>query len=208
MIDLPTKAEVYCSDGIAGLTTYVIGDPVNHQVTHLVVKSLKPTAREYLVPIDVVEDTMPHRINLKCTRDAMENMEPFTDEEYLRTNVPSYLVSPYIVPDVSIVTGSNEQTPVYVRNKHRNIPPGELSVWRNAKVEATDGYIGQVDALMIDANTRQVTHLVLLERHIFEQKEITIPASQIECVNEDTIYLKLDRQSVEALPTTPPGIRR
>src|SRR5512139_368220 len=103
MIDLPTKAEVYYSDGIAGLSTYVIGDPVNHQVTHLVVKSLKPSAREYLVPIGVVEDTMPHRINLKCTRDAMENMEPFTDEEYLRTNVPSYLVSPYITPDVSIV---------------------------------------------------------------------------------------------------------
>ncbi len=71
------------------------------------------------------------------------------------------------------------------------------------RVEATDGYVGQVDELLINANNRKVTHLVLRERHIFRQKEITIPVSQIDHVDENTIYLKLDRQSVEALPTTP-----
>jgi hypothetical protein len=49
----------------------------------------------------------------------------------------------------------------------------------------------------------QVTHLVLLVRHIFEGREIIIPVSQIDRIEEGTIYLKLDRQSVEALPTTP-----
>jgi uncharacterized membrane protein len=49
----------------------------------------------------------------------------------------------------------------------------------------------------------QVTHLVLLERHIWKKREITIPVSQIDRVDEDAVYLKLDRQSVEMLPTTP-----
>ncbi len=202
MIDLPTKAEVYCSDGIAGLSTYVIGDPINHQVTHLVVKSLKPHSREYLVPFDAVEDTMPQLIKLKCTRDEMEKMDPFVEEEYLRTNIPSYLTWPNIVPDSYLYTANKDEVPVYVNVKHQNVPMGEIAVWRGAKVEATDGYVGQIDELLIDAKNMQVTHLVLSERHIFEQREITIPVSQIERVYQETIYLKLDRKSIEALPTT------
>lgn len=202
MIDLPTKAEVHCSDGIAGLSMYVIGNPMNHQVTHLVVKSLKPPSHQYLVPVDQVEDTMPHLIKLKCTRDEMAKMDLFDDEEYVRTDVPTYLTWPYIVPDTSLYIANNAEVPVYVLVKHQNVPPGEIAVWRGAKVEATDGYVGQVDELMINANNMQVTHLVLLERHIFEQKEITIPVSQIERVDEDTIYLKLDRQSIEKMPIT------
>jgi hypothetical protein len=48
----------------------------------------------------------------------------------------------------------------------------------------------------------QVTHLVLLVRHIFEAREITIPVSQIDHIDQGTVYLKLDRQSVEALSIT------
>ena len=57
MIDLPTKAEVHCSDKAAGRSTYVIGNPTDHELTHLVVKSNQPPYHEYLVPVDQVEDT-------------------------------------------------------------------------------------------------------------------------------------------------------
>jgi uncharacterized membrane protein/sporulation protein YlmC with PRC-barrel domain len=87
--------------------------------------------------------------------------------------------------------------------KRQNIALGEVAVRRGARVEATDGYVGLVDELLINSNNQQVTHLVLLERHIFKNREITIPVSQIDRVYEDTVYLKLDRQSVEQLPTTP-----
>jgi uncharacterized membrane protein len=63
--------------------------------------------------------------------------------------------------------------------------------------------VGQVDELLINSNNMQVTHLVLLERHLLEHREITIPVSQIERVYDDTVYLKLDRPSVDQLPTTP-----
>ena len=91
----------------------------------------------------------------------------------------------------------------YIPVKLSNIPPGEMAVQRGARVEATDGTVGQVDELLINSNNMQVTHLVLLERHLLEHREITIPVSQIDRVYEDKVYLKLDRQSVEQLPTTP-----
>src|SRR5512144_751317 len=98
MIDLPTKAEVHCSDGVAGRSTYVIVNPINRQMTHLVVKSLLPPFHEYLVPVDQVEETTPDLIRLKCTRNDLSMMEPFEYEEYIRTEIPDYLSWPYALP--------------------------------------------------------------------------------------------------------------
>lgn len=70
-------------------------------------------------------------------------------------------------------------------------------------MEATDGSIGWVEELLINANNMQITHLVLREQHFLKKREITIPVSLIDRVDETTIYLKVNRRSVEALPTTP-----
>lgn len=218
MIDLPTKAEVHCSDGPAGLSTFVIGNPTNRQITHLVVKSFRPPFYEHLVPVNQVKETTDHRIGLKCTRDEFNKMELFRYEEYIPSEFPEYLNGPYDLLERSYFTTDvpkstayllpgpwgrmTEQLPYSVVER-QNIPAGEAGLRHDARVEATDGYVGQLDELLINSNNMQVTHLVLLVPHIFEGREITIPVSQIDRIEEGTIYLKLDRQSVEALPTTP-----
>ncbi len=95
------------------------------------------------------------------------------------------------------------ETVTYIPVKHQNIPGYEQAVRRGAQVEATDGPVGQVDELLVNSHNMQVTHLVLSERHIFEHREITVPVSQIDHVDDDTVYLKLDKKSVEELPTVP-----
>jgi hypothetical protein len=203
MIDLPTKAEVHCSDGAAGRSTYVIGNPTNRQITYLVVKSYRPPFREYLVPVDQVEETTDDRIKLKCTREDLNKMEPFEYEEYAPTEFSDYLDWPSELYDVAIPWNHMKEDLPYYDVKRQNIPAGELALQRGARVEATDGFVGQVDELLINAKDMQVTHLVLLERHIFQKREIAVPISQIDHIEGGTVYLKLDRRSVEALPTTP-----
>lgn len=203
MIDISINAKVYCSDGIAGVSTYVIANPINQQMTHLVVKSSLPPFQETLVPMDQVANTTPDQIALKCSLDDLNQMEPFVYGEYLRTKEPGnsvYLYWPYMAAETQ---WRNPEMETFVLVEHRNIPQGELALKRGARVEATDGYVGLVDELLVNSNNMQVTHLVLLERHLLDKREITIPVSQIERVFEDTIYLKLDRQGIEALPTTP-----
>jgi len=203
MIDLPTKAEVHCSDGAVGRSTYVIFNPKNHRLTNLVVKSDQPPFDEYLVPVDQVEETTPDRIKLKCTRKDLYEMEPFECEQYIRSKFPEHLEFPYYYPGIGIRGINTSEVDTFIPVKLWNIPPGEMAVRRGAQVEATDGTVGQVDELLINSNNMQVTHLVLLERHLMEHREITIPVSQIERVYDEKVYLKLDRQSVEQLPTTP-----
>ncbi len=48
MMDLPTKARVQCSEGVAGISTYVIFNPETHRLANLVVKSYWPPSEEYI----------------------------------------------------------------------------------------------------------------------------------------------------------------
>lgn len=199
MIKIPAKADVYCADGIVGRTTYIIGNPINAEITHLVVQSLRPPFQQYLVPISQITRTTNSLIQLKCTRDALGQMQLFQYEEYIRTELPGYV----LWEDVPAIPGlTTEPVTSFIPVRRQNIPVGELAVRCSARVEATDGYVGQVDELLINSKNMQITHFVLLERHIIQKKEITIPMSQVDQIDEDMIHLKLDRQSVEEMLTT------
>jgi uncharacterized membrane protein/sporulation protein YlmC with PRC-barrel domain len=204
MIDLPINAEVYCADGPAGHSTYIVCNPSDRQITDLVVKTHLPPFHEYLVPVDQVDETAPNRIMLKCTRKDLLHMKPFEVEVYIKTEVPGYVYWSSIGTDVPAIPGyTTEPETTYMPVKQQNIPLGELAVHRGARVEATDGYIGKVDELLIDSNDKQVTHIILKENLILTKREVSIPIRQIQRVDKDTVYLKLDRQGVEELPTTP-----
>ena len=199
MIDLSLKAEVYCSDGVVGISTYLIGNPINHQITHLVVQSEIPPHYEYLVPFELVGDITSNLITLKCTQEEFQQMMLFKNEVFIPTEIPRHLSWPYCVP----IPGAVPEEADYISVEHVNIPQGEQVVQRGALVEATDGTIGEVEELLINARGMQITHLVLLDQQFLKKTEITIPVSLIDSVDEDTIYLTVDRQTLEALPTTP-----
>jgi len=199
-MDIPINAEVHCADGHCGQSTYVVLNPTTSQVTHLVVKEKRFPHTEYLVPIDQVVETTPHLIRLRCTEQELAAMEPFIETEFVQSSFPAYIgdpfvMWPYVVPEMMAI-------PL----EHERIPPGELAVRRGAQVEATDGHVGQVDEFLIDPASGHITHLVLREGHLWRQKEVTIPVSEIDRIEEDSVYVKLDKRSIEALPAIP--IRR
>jgi hypothetical protein len=202
MIDIPVRAEVQCTDGNAGRSTYVIVNPINQLLTHLVVKDNRSPFAEHVVPVEKVEKTTPDSIQLSCTREELGRMEPFVYKEYLRVKSSvreewrdSYLAWPYIP--------AFEEGDRYATVKLRNIPLAELAVRRGARVQAADGYVGQVEELLVNSENMHVTHLVLREKHLWKRRDVTIPVSQIDRVKENSVYLKLDRAGIKELPTVP-----
>jgi hypothetical protein len=156
MMNIPAKAEVYCADGIAGRSTYIIGNPTKDEITNLVVQSNRPPLHQYIVPIDQVDVTSDGRIKLKCTREDLNRMDPFEAEEYIRTELPAYLRW----EDVPAIPGfTTEPVGTYIPVKRRNISQDELALHRGARVEATDGYVGEVDERLINSNNMQFTQL-------------------------------------------------
>jgi sporulation protein YlmC with PRC-barrel domain len=105
-------------------------------------------------------------------------------------------VWPYQVPEVTKT----------VAVRHKRVPHGELAVQRGAQVRASDGRIGRVDEFLVDPEDGHITHLLLREGHLWGQKDVTIPISEIERIDENTVYLKLNKHDIGKLPAIP--IRR
>jgi sporulation protein YlmC with PRC-barrel domain len=196
-MDIPVNADVECTDGLCGRSTYVILNPITDQLTHLVVRNKQSPHAKRLVPVGQVEEANPDLIRLSCTRHELGEMEPFVETEFVRVTVPEYVSDPYMTwPYVTSKTVSRT-----VEREH--IPPGELAVRRGARVEATDGHVGHVDEFVVNPSNGHITHLVLREGHLWGQKDVAIPVSEIDYIAEKTVYLKLDKHSIEQLPTIP-----
>jgi sporulation protein YlmC with PRC-barrel domain len=199
-MDIPVNAEVKCADGPAGHSTCVILNPITRRVTHVVVKPKGFLHIERLVPVEYVTASTPHEIQLRCTLQELAEMEAFIDVEFISADYPymayeaeEYMVWPYVHAGEDVVSPIETE----------RIPPGELAVHRGAHVEAKDGHVGKVDEFLVDLSDGHITHLVLREGHLWGQKDVTIPVSEIERIEEDTVYLKLDKHSVERLPAIP-----
>jgi sporulation protein YlmC with PRC-barrel domain len=208
-IDIPMDAGVECTDGVCGVSTHVVINPISKKVTHLVVKQKEFPHIERMVPVEWVTQTTSNLIQLKCTKEKIGHQETFTETEYVHlepSDVPSYppepltggmyFYWPYFLPE------SERYTPV----EHEHLPPGELAVRRGARVEATDGHVGRVDEFLVDPRDEQITHLIMREGHLWGQKDVSIPLSAIDHIEEDTVHLKLSKSEIEALPAIP--IRR
>ena len=202
-MDIPINAEVYCSDSRCGHSAYIIVNPISRKVTHLVVKEKRAPHSERLVPVKLVTETTNGQIQLGCTQDELTGMEPFTETEYIREDMPdyeqyedTYLVWPYRVPDVTKT----------VAVRHKRVPHGELAVQRGARVHANNGRIGRVDEFLVDPQDGNITHLILREGHLWGQKDVPIPVSEIERIEENRVYLKLNKRDIGKLPAIP--IRR
>jgi sporulation protein YlmC with PRC-barrel domain len=100
---------------------------------------------------------------------------------------------PYVTP---------ERT-VYEPVDNLQIPEGELAVRRGTRVEATDGFVGKVDEFVINPKNGRITHLVMREGHLWGKKEVIIPLSALGDTRDDTVFLKLDKAQIEALPIFP-----
>lgn len=199
-MDIPLNVNVNCVDGTCGQSKEVVLDRKTEKVTHLVVKEKAAPHAELLVPIDLVTETTPYVIRLRCAKDELVNLQPFRKVDVIEEKIPRYVPDPYLIPIEVPETK-------WVAVRREAVPPGEVAVRQGARVEATNGHVGRLDEFLIDPVTEHVTHLVMREGHLWGKKDVNIPVSGIDHLEEDAIYLRLDRDQVEALPSMPIGLR-
>ena len=215
-MEIPLNAQVECKDGVCGHSVYVLINPVNEQVTHLVVREDVSPNTEYVVPVNFVGETTADKIQLHCSKAELEKMDPFIKTTVIEVKEPDASYA-YGVPDRNYAYGNGTdgngpfyylpfvipQVTMQKTEEHQQIPLGELAVQRGTRVEATDGYVGKVDEFMVNPENCQITHLVMREGHLWGKKDVTIPLSAMGDTHEDTVFLKLTKAQMEALPTVP-----
>ena len=57
--------------------------------------------------------------------------------------------------------------------------------------------------ILLDPDTGNITHLVMREGHLWGQKDVSIPISAVRETRDKTVFLTLNKQQIESLPTIP-----
>lgn len=71
----------------------------------------------------------------------------------------------------------------------------------NSQPSQGQAALGQIQGLVIDSGSHQVTHVLLQEGHVFGRKVVAIPIDGVTAVNQDDIQLNITRQQVKVLPS-------
>ena len=203
-LEFTIGARARCRDGLAGLVSQVVVDPLAQVITDLVVEPRERIGLGRLVPLRLVTVT-DGEVSLSCTLAEFEQLEPAEQTQfipgsggYAQYGPKQVLARPYYGlggPGVSgAAVEANSETVTY-----ESIPLGEVAFQRGMPVHAADGDIGQVEGLVMDPGDRRVTHVLLQEGHLWGRKEVAIPISMVADV-DDGIRLRVNRDEVRDLP--------
>ena len=199
---IPIDADVSCYDGVVGKSSHIIVDLVSEQVTHFVVRT-DHDHKQYVVPIDKIEDSERTVILLACRKEDVYQLPVFDDSHFhgydAYDNAPPMPSPGMSASDTLYQPYRTSESPAEDPATHFSAV--ELAINKGADVLATDARVGKIDELVIDPETHRVTHLVLRQHFLFNKWVVTIPVSEIERAEVDTIFLKIDKEAVEALPS-------
>ena len=206
-MDIPLNVDVLCTDGPGGRSSTIILNPISMEITHVVVKD---NQEEYLVPLDLITESTPTHIQLRCLVDEMVALERFVRMQFLGSeeiDLEGDLRRTATESDATYWPyNSVEDSYVEMYSQVEQIPHHELAIHRGSHVEAANGHIGQVDEFIVNPSNNHITHLILRRGHLWGKKDITISVKDIDRIEEYIVYLKLDKDEVKALPTV--AVRR
>lgn len=192
-MDIPLEADVICRDGDIGRSLELVIDPKKQELTHVVVKENHPTFEERLVPVEYISDTTSDMIQLYCTKEEFAKFDIYCQKELLPEELPDPVYDTmgnyYVVPLMKSILV-----------EHKSVPKGTLALEHYAPIKTIEGNVGRLDELLIDEETDGITHLVMKEGHLWGQRDVSIPISEIKNINEDGITLKLSKEQVKNLP--------
>jgi hypothetical protein len=184
-------AHVDATDGRCGHLIRLIVDPTTESLTHLAVQPGHHAERARLVPVDRVAGVKDEVIQLTCTKQQFEHLDAAEDIELLSS-----------AELISTQQGIGPGLPLGHHSKPRFsdvVPTGEVAVRRGDPVHAKDGLIGDVEGVVIDPVSHQVTHVILKEGHFWGRKEVAIPIGAANRV-DNGIRVDLTKDEIERLP--------
>ena len=203
-MDVPLNVKVQCTDGECGKTTTIILNPVTTEITHVVISDRR---REFMIPLGLIAESSAGEVRLQISRDELAQQEPFVRTQFLgqEAGEGDYEAASYAAEMDAVMWPYNSLDDNYLDMylQVEQVPHDELAIHRGAHVEAADGHIGRVDEFIVNPENNHIAYLVLLEGHLWGKRAITVPVSEIDRIEQDTVLLKLDKESVKSLPSMP-----
>jgi len=197
IIDVPLRTKVFSGGILIGTSKYVILDPANFKVTHLVVRPDNGSyLDERLIPIQWVQQAFPNEIELSVGIKEFEGAERFTETK--STSELQHLLGYYSFSYSTWPAVPAFNLPLVLNKK---VPKGELALQHETEVLATDGNVGYLDEFVVSVPNYRILELILRHGHLLGKKDIAVPVTDIDQISDDgIIHLDLDKDTVEQFP--------
>lgn len=188
-MEIPLKAHVICADGQGGAVAGALVRAESRSITHVIVREEALSLVRRLIPLDAVTETTSDTVRTRLTIGDLGAQEALDEVTFLTEVEPMNLALP---------GNQLTETPLAIPKP----PPGAQIMDHGIPVDASDGHIGGLDALLIDPLSGALTHIIVREGHLWNKREVTIPAGNVTRFDEDGVTLDLTKDQVEHLPTT------
>jgi uncharacterized protein YrrD len=204
-MDIALDVDVRCLDGVGGEADAVVLNPVTKVVFAIVVRTKGHGHPEVLVPMASITDGSVKQIGVKYTLEELGNLSPFmkkvrVQEQGLDKMDAQALMGAEARSGVGFQDFSFAGAGASEMAEQEAIPETDLAVRTGTPVLATDGEVGEVDRFFVAADTGEIQHLVLLEKHLLSKKNFVVSVDQIDRIGEEAVHLKLSRHEAEQLP--------
>lgn len=196
-MDFYFGAQAQQTDGTRlGELTRVVIDPETRTVDCFVVEAAHLEEREVKLPLESVDSTDDETVTVTLTREEFDDLPEYSVARNTAPPPELDVASEDVTPPVGAATGIESIAFVPIVEEDTYIPTGDDVLDRSTEVWATDGLVGALRAVLVDADTRAIGYLVVRHGTIFTH-ELTVPAAYIGSARTGAILLSVPRAKVE-----------
>ena len=191
-----------------GTISRIVIDVKSRDVTDLVVDRGLASGEEKVIPVSLVDLEHQERLMLRETNQTVDDFPNYENSYYVPSDdsaAPYENVrASYWYPPVEFGTAVPRNVPADVPDRpiepRTSIPEGRAAISEGAKVVgADDHHIGDVEQVIMNADSNTVTHFVIGKGFLLKEHKL-VPASWVSEVDDEKIHLSVDSRLFDRLP--------
>lgn len=205
-LEIRPGVAVVAADGVAGRVTEVVVSPRERRVVALGVELA--SGRHVRLPAESVQDATEEAVWVRGSVTELERLP----EWHAEAHAPAALWWPgwrglreggawlALPGSLRRLQGLERQMSGPAEGRPEEKP---VTIRRGQRVLASDGPIGRVDQVLVDAATGRVKHLVVRQGLLFS-RDVAVPADWVATVEDGVVVLEASRDAVARLPAYRP----
>jgi uncharacterized protein YrrD len=206
--DFDIGAQVYCEEEACGKLLKVVVDPQSERVTDLIVARGFLQRIDRVLPVSDVEKTTDQGIYLSIGSDDLEESTEYREIEF-REPAPGWNKNGrYRADQVACwpspwgVVCREPVVPMVRRHIHEGVSPSKEVIERGTPVLNVQGKLGEVDHVLVDHKTGEITYLVVRKGLLPEYP--IIPALLVKDIGSEGVFVDISEDGLDGLPRYAP----
>lgn len=195
-------AQVRCKDGPCGRLQSVVVDPITQRVTDLVVEKGLLLTTDRVLPVYTVEEADDEWITLSIGEDSLNNYPEYRDIVF--EPAPADLEDDRYDPSQVLMWASAwdpyynlPAVPLIQQHVHEGLSPEQAVIGRGTPVRNAEGRVGEIDHVLVNAETGEITYLVVDQG--ITRYSLVVPISMVKTVTEGGVLLEATDEELEQL---------